>query len=897
MPENKIERLDKRIKWALLIVSLATLVLLIASALKENVFVEWRSLRLQYAKILEAKATDDFGRTVAAQFEVGIDHNVVPELNTVDRCITCHVGLDDPRMTDQEIPFRTHPGNLLNDHPPERFGCTVCHQGQGRATDKEEAHGHVEHWPYPMLGREYLFAACGRCHDDESLYGAEALLARSGGETPGKGALLLIQGKQLVEEKGCLGCHKLNGRGGLLGPDITYVGDKTKHGFDFTHFGKDEPREVTYWLRKHFLSPREISPTTVMPDMGLDESQADALTAYVLSLRRSAVPAAYRPPVDPNRAPPAPPSGEALYGMLCSSCHGANGEASEVPGIRTPALNNRDSLAVASDDYYRSIIRSGRKGTNMPGWGPEAGNLGNGEIDRIVEYIRGWEKKGANPARVGARAGNAVVGKAYYRGLCANCHGTKGEGGIGNTLNSPTFLAIASDEFLARTIIQGRPGTAMASWKHLPAQAVSDILAHIRSWQKTAPTYEQVRQAAWSLPYREQARVGRVLYQGNCASCHGRNGEGGIGLSLRSPDLLSVVDDEFLFRSITEGRPTTAMPAWKQFSAQQIASIIRYLRSWQTLGTAAFAAFPGTGDYALGEVHYKVSCVGCHGEEGRGGVGPQLANPAFLSAVSDDTLYRWIAHGRSGTAMKGFLNREQGPTRLKPGQIADVIAYLRYLGSRDEHPILRSGVGDPKVGGGVFRGSCAGCHGVNGEGASGPQLNNPTFLASVSDGFLAATIVLGRTGTPMRSMIHGQDGIGQIAPEQVQDVIGYLRLWDVPSTWRDSRPVAEMSDRAIISGGRNFAQFCAGCHGPNGKGVEDGVNYFAPALNNQNFLNAASDGFLLATIARGRSNTPMRPFGQGAGGIASLDVGAMSDIVSFIRAWQENHAPKGELQP
>ncbi len=57
----------------------------------------------------------------------------------VDRCQTCHMGSDAGIYTDASIPrqFRTHPwrSTLMTSHPVEKFGCTSCHQGQGRATD------------------------------------------------------------------------------------------------------------------------------------------------------------------------------------------------------------------------------------------------------------------------------------------------------------------------------------------------------------------------------------------------------------------------------------------------------------------------------------------------------------------------------------------------------------------------------------------------------------------------------------------------------------------------------------------------------------------------------------------------------------------------------------------
>ena len=146
----------------------------------------------------------------------------------------------------------------------------------------------------------------------------------------------------------------------------------------------------------------------------------------------------------------------------------------------------------------------------------------------------------------------------------------------------------------------------------------------------------------------------------------------------------------------------------------------------------------------------------------------------------------------------------------------------------------------------------------------------------------------------MSSMIHGYQGVGQLEATNIYDIIAYMRLWQKENRWEAHRPVAEQSARAIAKGKEYFAQYCSGCHGPNGLGMGDGEGYFAPSLNNPEFLEAASDGFLEATIARGRSNTPMRPFAANGGGIASLDAETIFDIVSYIRSWQSVDLPKGD---
>ncbi len=67
----------------------------------------------------------------------------------VDRCTTCHMGSDSGSYQSAAIPkqFRTHPhrNTLFASHPIESFGCTSCHQGQGRATDMKSHSGwHLE---------------------------------------------------------------------------------------------------------------------------------------------------------------------------------------------------------------------------------------------------------------------------------------------------------------------------------------------------------------------------------------------------------------------------------------------------------------------------------------------------------------------------------------------------------------------------------------------------------------------------------------------------------------------------------------------------------------------------------------------------------------------------------
>src|SRR5271154_3332679 len=53
-----------------------------------------------------------------------------------------------------------------------------------------------------------------------------------------------------------------------------------------------------------------------------------------------------------------------------------------------------------------------------------------------------------------------------------------------------------------------------------------------------------------------------VLYEQNCAGCHGSGGKGGAAIALGDPVYLAIADDAILRRAATNGIPGTSMPAF-----------------------------------------------------------------------------------------------------------------------------------------------------------------------------------------------------------------------------------------------------------------------------------------------------------------------------------------------
>jgi cytochrome c oxidase cbb3-type subunit III len=115
---------------------------------------------------------------------------------------------------------------------------------------------------------------------------------------------------------------------------------------------------------------------------------------------------------------------------------------------------------------------------------------------------------------------------------------------------------------------------------------------------------------------------GKRIFEGHCALCHGLDGGGGRGPSLRRPKLGHAADDEALKSLIENGIPPEMPPAWF-LSKEEIANAAAYVRS---LGNVPPEILPG--DPARGKnIYSRSSCSSCHILDGEGsGFGPDLTD-------------------------------------------------------------------------------------------------------------------------------------------------------------------------------------------------------------------------------------------------------------------------------
>ena len=470
-------------RWTLLAASSVTLVYLLAAAVGENYFAEWRGVQRTYREHLRAKSDTEFGASLARNFQIELKQITIPQLGAVDRCVSCHNGIDDPRMTDVAVPHAVHSADTLEHHPADRYGCTICHRGQGAATNFQDAKADDVFWDYPMLPVELTQASCYTCHDTERL--------------PTEQVDLLLEGMELYRTKGCGACHKLEGRGGALGPELDNVGSKSRHQLIFA---KMTPPFTTWrWHRKHFRDPGAVVADTDMPNPTVTEREALALTVYMLALWERDVPESYLAPdkieqkyrsLDPELHT-GEQAGEQLYREYCTACHGTGtyGQWDRLLGKFIPAIRGPSFLRTVTKEYLKANITGGRPGTEMPSWGEETGGLQPAEIDSLVDYIYDKpvpEFARAEFARAEAVKGNAGQGAMLFAQNCSGCHGIGGRGGIAPELANPVFQQAAGDGFIATTIRNGRRATAMPAFQRpgvtgLTEAEISDLVAYVRS--------------------------------------------------------------------------------------------------------------------------------------------------------------------------------------------------------------------------------------------------------------------------------------------------------------------------------------------------------------------------------------------------------------------------------
>ena len=396
-------------------------------------------------------------------------------------------------------------------------------------------------------------------------------------------------------------------------------------------------------------------------------------------------------------------SGAEMYMRICARCHGESGE-----GNFGPALKVKEYLRRVTDDDLRAAVLRGSATSEMMAWG-DLGLLSERQIDELVVMIRAWEPTApevAGPMVIepaNAAFGDPEQGEVLLAQYCTGCHGLNGEIAVGDGFILREAARSLDDATLARQIRDGiremPPFHAL-----LTTDDINDLLALIQTWQ-AGPL-------ATATPI---LLSGEEVFARVCARCHGRDGEGGIGMALNSKEFLAANDDEVIRQWITRGTLGTSMLSWGDLgliTTEQIDELVAFIRAWEpdapsTASRPTLARPPSAeaGDDAQGEQLFAQFCSGCHGLAGEHRTGQMILNSEeFLSSVNDEILASQIQNG--GREMPSFH------AVLTSQDVNDLLAFMRS-GFSSEGVVISSPSFSADVLP-VLAESCGLCHGAAG---------------------------------------------------------------------------------------------------------------------------------------------------------------------------------------
>jgi cytochrome c2 len=574
---------------------------------------EWRAIQARFRK-LEATVMNPHQLAEAAGAH-GLRQVWLPDLGRVDRCATCHLGIDDPAFAAAPAPFRTHPGTWLATHSVERFGCTVCHDGQGEATDYE----HAAHRPIAHVGRsmrplETIEANCGACHR-----------APDPPDAP-----RLAEGRRLIVQSGCVSCHDIPGfeRIWFRGNGLDSLGYKVR----------------AQWLQAWLRDPKDYLPSSRMGTFRLSEAEIAALQALLLS-QKAQVPLDSSG-IDWSKADTA--AGRALFGELrCVSCHAVEGRG----GTMGPELTKIGDKA--RRDWLFSFLKDPHR--DQPDTAMLQYRLRDDQLRDLTAFLlEEYKTPGVEAETVPAsyQEPRAVEeGRAVFvRHGCYGCHrlaGVAERGKIGPSLagvadRDPDQLPYGrnvvrhtTDNYIFLKLLLpdalGAP-SLMPTLGFTPAQAATITVA-LAGLRKADLPASRLVNAPPPPAYRPQGRFGDLVTRYRCLSCHRIGGSGGdlstvpldrIGSQLQRDYLGAYLLSPGAVRVSVEAR----MPVFHMLP-EEARTIAEYAAAtFLDDDLDRYDARFTPAEVRRGEQLYRqLGCVGCHQVHTVGGyVGPDLSN-------------------------------------------------------------------------------------------------------------------------------------------------------------------------------------------------------------------------------------------------------------------------------
>ena len=600
--------------------SLAFLAVLAVSPVK-NALRSYRSIQREFLRIGIARAaTVKAARTYASR-PVEIQQIWLPEFeNRVERCTTCHLGVADEAMAGAREPFRLHPATVHTPRDFARFGCTVCHGGEGLATSQEDAHGTAADAASPIIPAAYAEAGCGRCHQSDVVTDAPAL----------------SQGRALMEKSGCFACHAARGHEDFRSdaPPLDTIAAKT---------GGE-------WLQQWLSNPRAVDANATMPNFWLSKDEIRDLSHYLFS---RPVPPELRRAIDAASSEPAgvPAKGKTLFAeSRCISCHTVEGKGNG----SAPELGKIASRATRG--WLIAFIRDPQAfypQTRMPQYG-----FSDADVRDIVAYfedeLRDFDAPATilDPVRVNATIAERGQ-KIFKTAGCFACHTSTAKeaerfgpdlDGIGDRraisldFGRRNDLPRTLEAWLATKISDPR---SFASGLKMPTFAFDPEQRRVIVTALLAMPARPVPEAYRDVPPQQASivpggAIGAIVSRYRCLSCHEIGSRGGDISTAPLTFEGSKVNREWLAKYLAvpysirpilpERMPVLRIP---QADAEKLADAIE---TWYVNGSIPEDPFAGRPDSDRdategARLYTTLGCRSCHIIDKNGGYyGPPLTD-------------------------------------------------------------------------------------------------------------------------------------------------------------------------------------------------------------------------------------------------------------------------------
>lgn len=584
-------------------------------------------------------------------------------LMRVERCQTCHMGIDRAGFEGTGQPYATHPHRdiLSAHHAVEKFGCTICHAGQGVALTVPTAHGELHLFDQtprlaePLLTDTWIQSQCRKCHQPE-LPTLEF-------------ASTVANGQNLFQTMGCPGCHLAQGyeHQAKVAPDLRRVASKV------------DPSWLVGWVKE----PKAYWPATKMPNFRLSWEESEAAAAYLLSSSM------------PYDGPKYPSNGDAEAGKKlveaigCAGCHQING----IGNAFAPDLSRVGGKVNA--DWLFAWVKNPQEylpSTRMPNL-----RLSDEQAAHITAYLMTLGAKTERPGFAQKLADNKVVeagNRLIGRYGCYGCHdiyGMEAQPRVGAELTTyadkrpwemvfgDVPLVKKKDHIITpidrlvhlyndgKQIEESWEGWTYGKMKNarmyateriiqqMPDFAFADADASALLVQLRSFTDERLPASYVSTPSDVQAlRVAGVgLFEKyNCLGCHNLAGQGGTiapnlayeGSKVRSDWLLSFLKQPHQIRPLTQARmPTFPLTEQEAVNVRDYIMMAFLDERVPKVGQVAQTITPELA--AQGEKLYweKYPCFTCHqiqGKTGGAAVGPDLTDA--WKRLNPDWMVQWI---------------------------------------------------------------------------------------------------------------------------------------------------------------------------------------------------------------------------------------------------------------